>query len=172
MELVIYPNPILMKKTRKVEPDEKDLAAKIRKMFDIMYEHKGIGLAGPQAGWNVRLFVANVEGSGDNHEEVFINPRIVSRTGTTNEPEGCLSFPGLYVNVRRDREIVVEYEDQDFKTQRRSCDGLLARAIQHELDHLDNILLVHRMSHTDKIRNKKLLEELKEEYESTLEPGS
>lgn len=161
-----------MQKTRPVSSDEAGLAQKIGRMFELMYENDGIGLAAPQVGWNVRLFVLNISGSKDGEERVFINPRIITRTGTVSDTEGCLSFPGLFVKVKRTREITVEYEDVEFKTTQTKCDGLLGRAVQHEMDHLDNVLLVHRMSHTDKIRNRRLLDDLKDRHESPLEEDS
>ena len=171
MELIYYPNSLLMAKTRALEKSEENLAENIRAMFDIMYHNKGIGLAGPQAGWSVKLFILNLSGEREGGREmIFINPRILSRSGTATEPEGCLSFPGLFVDIRRDQEIEVAFEDEEFNTQRLECDGLLSRAVQHEIDHLDNILLVHRMSHTEKVKNKKLLEDLKKRH--GIMPGS
>jgi peptide deformylase len=185
MELIFYSNPILMAKNREVAPDEENLAENIRTMFDIMYAHDGIGLAAPQAGWNVRLFVLNVDqpseeegrttgdGAARQHDKemVFINPRILSSSGAETGAEGCLSFPGLYVNIRRKREILVEYQDLEFKTNQLRCEDLLARAVQHETDHLDNILLVHRMSHTEKVKNRNLLDNLKERYADSIDNG-
>jgi len=171
MDLIFYPNPILLAKNRDVTPDEENLSEKIRQMFDIMYRHKGVGLAGPQAGWNVRLFIANPECSGSETERAFINPRIIAASGFVTEPEGCLSFPSLYVTVNRALEVEVEYEDAEFKTQRRKFDGFMARIIQHEKDHLDSILMIHRISHADRVRNKKLLEDLKERHASSVETG-
>ncbi len=172
MELIYYPNPLLLQKTRPVGSGEAELAEKIGQMFELMYANNGIGLAAPQVGWDARLFVLNIKGSADGEEHVFINPRITTRSGTASDSEGCLSFPGLFVKVKRTREISVEYEDLEFKTHQIKCDGLLARAIQHEMDHLDNVLLVHRMSHTDKIRNRNLLDDLEERHESSLEEDS
>jgi peptide deformylase len=169
MDLVYYPNPVLMEKNRDVKPDEENLAEKIRQMFDIMYRNKGVGLAAPQAGWNVRLFVANPDGTGPETEKVFINPRIISASGSVTDAEGCLSFPGLYVTVTRALEVEVEYEDAEFKTRREKLNGFMARIVQHEKDHLDSILMIHRISHADRVRNKKLLEELKERYASSAE---
>lgn len=169
MELIYYPNPLLMQKTRPIQANEPDLEPNIRRMFELMYENNGIGLAAPQVGWNARLFILNINGTPEGEERVLINPRIISRSGTVNDAEGCLSFPGLFVKVKRSRDITVEYEDLEFRPHQTKCDGLLARAVQHEMDHLDNILLVHRMSHTEKIRNRNLLDDLKENYESSLE---
>jgi len=167
MELIYYPNPLLMKTTRPITRDEPDLDAKIERMIEIMYGNDGIGLAGPQVGWNSRLFIIDLQGNGSDGIHVFRNPRILSSSGTATEAEGCLSFPGLYVKVKRNRDVVVEYEDQNFDTCQMSCNGLMARAVQHEHDHLENILLVHRMSHTDKIKNRHLLDGLKERHSSS-----
>ena len=171
MDLIYYPNPLLQKKNRDVEPGEDNLRDKIERMFEIMYRNKGVGLAAPQVGWNVRLFVANPDGGGRDKEKVFINPRIISSSGSVNEAEGCLSFPALYVTVNRALEVEVEYNDADFNTLRAKFEGFMARIVQHENDHLEGILMIHRISQADKVRNKKLLEDLKERYASSVESG-
>ncbi len=176
MELIYYPNPLLLVKTIPVKPDglekDEDLWQKIGEMFEIMYRHKGVGLAAPQVGWNARLFIANASGNDKNGELTFINPRIKMSHGRTTEEEGCLSFPGIYAMVERAQEIEVEYENEKFETLCMNCDGLLARIVQHEMDHLDKLLLVHRMSHTDKIRNKRQLEEMEAENSDREKNGS
>ncbi len=161
-----------MMKTREIDSDEPGLDEKIRTMFEIMYQHKGVGLAAPQVGWNVRLFIANPAGQGIENEWVAINPRIVSNTGRVSEEEGCLSFPAIYVSVIRSKRIEVEYLDREFTPQRLSLDNFDARVFQHEFDHLENILLVHRMSHTDKIKNKQLLLDLEIRFESENDEAS
>lgn len=166
MKLIHYPHPLLLKRTRIIQPDEPCLDEKIRTMFEIMYQHKGVGLAGPQAGWDARIFVANPAGQGTEKEWVAINPRIVSSSGRVSEEEGCLSFPGIYVTVIRAKKIEVEYQDRTFTSQRRTLQDFDARVFQHEFDHLENILLVHRMSHTDKVKNRQLLLELEDRIES------
>jgi peptide deformylase len=171
MDLIYYPNPLLQKKNRDVAPDEENLREKIGQMFEIMYRHKGVGLAAPQAGWNVRLFIANPDGGGPEKEKVFINPRIISSSGSVNEAEGCLSFPTLYVTVNRALEVEVEYKDANFNTLRETFEGFMARIVQHENDHLEGILMIHRISQADKVRNKRLLEDLKERYALSVESG-
>ncbi|UCG39322.1 MAG: peptide deformylase [bacterium] len=166
MDLIYYPNPLLRKKNRDLTPDDGNLPEKIRQMFEIMYRNKGVGLAAPQVGWNVRLFIANPEGGGAEREKVFVNPRIVSSSGSVSEAEGCLSFPGLYITVNRGLEVDVEYRDADFKTHRETFNGFMARIVQHEYDHLEGILMIHRISQAEKVRNKRLLDELEERYAS------
>jgi peptide deformylase len=171
MNLIYYPNPLLLEKNSVVEPGEENLSEKIEQMFDIMYRNKGVGLAAPQVGWNMRLFIANPDGNGPDTEKVLINPRIISSTGNVTDAEGCLSFPGLYVTVNRAHEVEVEYQDAKFETHRDKFNGFMARIVQHENDHLDAILMIHRISHADRVRYKKLLEDLKERYASSTGSG-
>lgn len=162
MDIVYYPHPALLEPTKAVEPDQAEgLGEKIREMFDLMYRYRGVGLAAPQVAWNVRLFIVNPTGEAED-ERVLINPRIIGSDGNEEGEEGCLSFPGIYAKVRRALNITVEYQDERFESHKLDCSGLLARIIQHELDHLDNILLVHRMTEADKFINRKKLKELKE----------
>ena len=99
MELVYYPHPALSAPTLDVEPGVvDDLEARIRRMFTIMYQNKGVGLAAPQVAWSVRLFVANPTGE-ERDESVFINPGIIQSSGRVEDEEGCLSFPGVYAKV-------------------------------------------------------------------------
>jgi peptide deformylase len=161
MELIYYPHPALTEPTKDIHPgDWEDLESRIREMFEIMYRNKGVGLAGPQVAWSVNLCIINPTGE-EKDELVLLNPKIVSTEGAVEDEEGCLSFPGIYAKVRRANAVVVEYEDQRFEPKRMDCNDLMARIVQHELDHLDNVLLVHRMSKTDKFKNRKRLEELK-----------
>ena len=100
--------------------------------------------------------------TGDTEDEqIFVNPRITEREGSEVDEEGCLSFPGIYAKIIRAESIVVEYLNEKAAPVRLRCEGILARIIQHELDHLDNILLVHRMSQSDKFKNRRKLKELK-----------
>lgn len=148
MEIVHYPHPALRWKSRPITEINDDLRAIVRRMFELMYEHKGIGLAANQVGLPLRLFVINLTGEATEKEEelVFINPEIVRRKGTFVGEEGCLSLPKLYGDVRRAEKIVVEAFDLDGQGFEVSVDDLASRAIQHESDHLDGILFPDRMS--------------------------
>ncbi len=148
MEIVHYPHPALRWKSRPITEINDDLRAIVRRMFELMYEHKGIGLAANQVGLPLRLFVINLTGEATEKEEelVFINPEIVRRKGTFVGEEGCLSLPKLYGDVRRAEKIVVEAFDLEGQGFEVSVDDLASRAIQHESDHLDGILFPDRMS--------------------------
>ena len=152
MDIVHYPHPALRWKSRPVTEINADLRAIVRRMFELMYEHKGIGLAANQVGLPLRLFVINLTGevSEKDEEIVFINPEIVRRKGTETGEEGCLSLPKLYGDVRRAEKIVVEAFDLEGHGFEVSVDELAARAIQHESDHLDGILFPDRMTDTAK----------------------
>lgn len=162
MQLVHYPHPALLTRTETIEPGQiEDLEDRITEMFRLMNEHRGIGLAAPQVGWNVRLCCINITEEPEDNI-VLINPKIVKAEGRELGEEGCLSFPGIYAKILRATDIVVEYQNENFDHMQMECSGLLARVVQHEIDHLDRILLVHRMSEADKSVNKKKLKELKE----------
>jgi peptide deformylase len=152
MDIVHYPHPALRWKSRPVTEINADLRAIVRRMFELMYEHKGIGLAANQVGLPLRLFVINLTGevSEKDEEIVFINPEIIRRKGTETGEEGCLSLPKLYGDVRRAEKIVVEAFDLEGQGFEVSVDELAARAIQHESDHLDGILFPDRMTDTAK----------------------
>ncbi|MGI9628346.1 MAG: peptide deformylase [Longimicrobiales bacterium] len=131
---------------RGVTPEVRTL---IRDMFDTMYHAEGVGLAGPQVGVSLRLTVLDVpsEVEGERHVHALINPVIVESSSSTEKGvEGCLSIPGIEEKVLRPIEVVVEALTPDGDTVRIEADGLLARALQHELDHLDGVLFLDRLT--------------------------
>ena len=148
METVKYPHPVLRRKSKPIARIDSHLRKTVRQMFEIMYEGKGIGLAANQVGLPYRFFIANVTGDPAERDEefVFINPEIVSRKGSVEADEGCLSFPELYAPVRRADEIVVEAFDLNAQEFEMTLDDLPARVVQHEIDHLDGIVFVDRMT--------------------------
>ena len=119
-----------------------------------MYSAKGIGLAANQVGLPLRFFVVNVTADAEQTDEefVFLNPRIRRRKGTTAGEEGCLSLPGLYADVERAEEIVVEAYDLDGEAFEMDLDDLPARVVQHETDHLDGVLFVDRLTPDDRLK--------------------
>jgi peptide deformylase len=115
-------------------------------MFEIMYEHRGVGLAANQVNLPLRLFVANPSGEKDSGQElVFLNPVIQKATGTIEAEEGCLSLPGLNGVVKRNKAVQVNAYSMDGKEINLKVEGFLARIIQHEVDHLDGVLFIDRM---------------------------
>jgi len=148
MHIVLYPHPALRWKSKPVARIDADLRATVRRMFELMYEHKGIGLAANQVALPYRLFIVNITGDPEQKDEehVFINPEITHRKGSAESEEGCLSLPELYGPVRRAEEIVVDAFDLDGEGFEMTLTDLPARVVQHECDHLDGVLFIDRMT--------------------------
>jgi peptide deformylase len=147
LTLRFYGDPVLRQKGKPITAFTPEVRELVAAMFDCMYREAGLGLAGPQVGVPQRLFVVDVEDEGGNRvKRAFINPVILERTGTMVGEEGCLSIPGIRADVKRAALIVVEALDEEGAPFRLSAEGLLARAVQHETDHLDGILFVDRLS--------------------------
>jgi peptide deformylase len=148
MEIVFYPHPALRWKSQPIRQINDEVRTVVRQMFDLMYAHKGIGLAANQVGLPWQLCVLNLTGdpAEKGEEHVFINPEIVKRKGSEEGEEGCLSFPKLYGDVRRAAEVSIEAYDLDGHGFEMHLDELAARCVQHELDHLQGTLFVDRMS--------------------------
>lgn len=159
LKIRIYGDPCLRKKSipvKKVGAGERML---IVRMIETMQEHKGVGLAAPQVGINEQIFVADAaEGP-----MAFINPRVTKKKNPETTEEGCLSIPGVTVKVRRPNKIFVSYLDEHNKKIEREFDGLLARVIQHETDHLKGKLIVDYASWYQKLKLKKQLKEIRQQ---------
>lgn len=164
-DLTLYPEPILRKPADPVAAFDDELKRIVDAMFERMFESRGVGLAAPQVGLKKRILVVNH--SGDRQDDlVLVNPTITARGGTdTTYDEGCLSFPGIYAEIRRpDRCTVTAFDVQGNKIEK-EYDGFVSRIIQHEYDHLEGILLVDRMSPADKQKNRSALEDLVARYQ-------
>lgn len=140
-----YGDPVLRRKAAPAA-EEADLRALVADLFDVMYREKGVGLAAPQVGESTRVFVVDVEDDAGRTKRAFVNPVITKREGTIVGEEGCLSIPGYREDVKRWAVIEVEAKDETGRPFTLAAEGLLARAIQHELDHLDGILFIDRLS--------------------------
>jgi peptide deformylase len=150
MQIVIYPHPALRWKSKPITRIDADLKQTVRAMFDLMYATNGIGLAANQVAIPLRLFIMNATGSASetDAQHVFLNPEIVRRKGSVEAEEGCLSLPGLYGQVRRAENVVInafDLEGQEFEME---LEDLEARVVQHENDHLDGVLFIDRMTET------------------------
>lgn len=164
-DLTLYPEPILRKPAESVGAFDAGLKQIVAAMFERMFASKGVGLAAPQVGLRRRILVLNH--SGDRQDDlVLVNPTIVARSGPeTIFDEGCLSFPGIYAEIRRpDRCTVLAYDVDGVETEK-EYEGFQSRIIQHEHDHLEGILLVDRMSPADKQKNRAALEDLVAQYQ-------
>ena len=145
LKIIEYGNPILREKSKEVTKVSKKIKTLITDMLDTMYSANGVGLAAPQVGENLRIFVIDVsDPSGPINPLVFVNPKIIKKSGAINSYEGCLSFPKAYTNVRRYANVMVKALDINGRPFiKEARDGeLLARAIQHEFDHLDGKLFI------------------------------
>jgi peptide deformylase len=142
-------DPVLRRKAdavTEITPEIRDL---VEAMFATMYEEEGVGLAAPQVGRSLRIFIVDVESEeegGTRVRRAFVNPVVRERSGEMIGEEGCLSIPGLRADVKRAARVVVEATDADGKPFRIEAEGLVARALQHEQDHLDGILFLDRLN--------------------------
>lgn len=153
LPIFLYGSPVLRKVSEDIPQDFPNLKSFIDNMWETMYKSDGVGLAAPQVGRNLRLFVIDGSAMDDDDPSMadfkiaFLNARIVSREG---EPwvfnEGCLSLPNIREDISRPEKITIEYYDEDFKFHREEFGGLKARIIQHEYDHLEGIMLVDHVS--------------------------
>jgi len=147
LEIRKYPEEILKKKAQLVENIDRDLQRLIDDMIETMYAAPGIGLAAPQVGVSKRLIVIDVSTKDEKHPLiVLINPEIVETDGFMDSEEGCLSVPGYTSTIKRAEKVIVKGLDRNGKPVQIEGTELLARALQHEIDHLDGVLFVDRMS--------------------------
>ena len=161
--VVCYPDPVLRKKTQIIEEIDDQVRERAKEMLEIMYETNGIGLAGPQVGWNARICTLNHTGEPED-EGVFINSQILKSEGEEIEEEGCLSFPGIHSKIARATHVEVEAYGLDGEEMHIEAEGLLARAWQHEIDHLDGVLILDRMSPAARLFHRRRLKELESTY--------
>lgn len=164
MELLLrtWPDPALTARAAPVEAFDAELAARVERMFEVMYASEGVGLAAPQVGWSARLLVLNPSGSREDRsgELVVVNPRVVKHWGRSVAQEGCLSFPEIFVDVSRPAGVRLQWQGLDGAAREADLADFPARIVQHELDHLEGVLLVHRMSAVDRIRWRRELSQL------------
>ena len=161
LEIVHYGNPILRKKCEPVK-DTLTIESIIDDMFDSMYEAEGIGLAANQVGLDMNLFIIDVthtEEAEDTH--IFINGTIVATDGDDKVfQEGCLSMPGIALDVIRPEKVTLKYQGIDGEWHEEEFEGLLGRAIQHEMDHLNGIFIIDRVGEVEKIKYQTELKEM------------
>jgi len=146
-DVVKYPDPILAKRGAPVTVFDEKLKTLVEEMFESMYAAQGIGLAAPQIGLSERLTVIDISFKKDPEAKIaLINPEIMEREGTQFEEEGCLSLPEIRDKVKRAAWVKVRAQDVDGNWFEIEGEELLARAFQHEIDHLDGVLFIDRLS--------------------------
>ena len=160
LPIVAYGDPVLRKVADDIDKDFPRFEELVANMWDTMYNANGVGLAAPQIGLAIRLFLVDTSPFGDDEElteeeqnalkgfrKVFINARVEEETGTEWAfNEGCLSIPDVREDVSRKDTITISYMDENFKSYKETYDGLLARVIQHEYDHIEGILFTDKLS--------------------------
>ncbi|MDD3663415.1 MAG: peptide deformylase [Candidatus Pacebacteria bacterium] len=164
LKVVKYPDPRLREVCTPIEEINDDVRALAEKMKEIMFTNNGVGLAASQVGVTVRLFITSPTFDPQDFH-VYINPEVISGEKPVSDEEGCLSFPGIYCKIKRNSVVTVRALDLDGNEVRETHTELAARAFQHELDHLNGILLADRMGSISKMVHRSALAELAEEYQ-------
>ena len=149
--IVVYGNPVLKKRARDIEKDEIDVKQLAEDMFETMEAASGVGLAAPQIGKSIRMFVVDGSPMEENEMEdfrkVFINPEMIEELGDEWEyEEGCLSIPTIRENVSRQERLRIRYFDEHWKEHEEEYTGMKARIIQHEYDHIEGILFTDKLT--------------------------
>jgi peptide deformylase len=159
-----YPDPVLREAAKPVTVIDAELRRLAADMIETMEDAQGVGLAAPQVGIGLRMVIVDFDPE-EHDPRVLINPVIVKRIGRKElGEEGCLSFPGLRSRVKRNPRVIVEAQNLDGEMVEYQAEGLSARAVQHELDHLDGMLFVDKVGPSDKMILKDELAELEDTY--------
>jgi len=165
-QLTYYPAEVLAKRAEPVEKIDDNIRRLVEKMTDIMLKNKGIGLAGPQAGVSLRIFIISLDATRE-AVKVYINPTVTPAGQLDSIEEGCLSVGGIYTKIRRYKKCTVTATDLDGNEFTEQAEGLYARALQHENDHINGLTIVDRMGQTAKIRHRRQLKRLRDNYKAS-----
>ncbi len=172
MKIIHYPHPTLRHQSKPVTRINRELREIVREMFKLMYAARGIGLAANQVDLPLQLFVINLAGRPDEGEElVFINPVVSKPSGQAEADEGCLSIPEVEGNVLRPEKVHVSAFDLSGNEINETVSGLMARAIQHENDHLNGVLFIDRVSDSVKKNIDGQLYEFENHHEALVKSG-
>lgn len=165
LDIVLYPDKKLNKRSESVGKVNEDIRKLLDDMAETMYDAPGVGLAAPQVGRNIRAIVVDTSNSSDEEEGSgllqLVNPVVVSASGEQIGEEGCLSVPGFVANVKRRKKVVVEALDRDGRSVSLEAVDMLARVLQHEIDHLDGILFFDRLG---KLKKELLLKKINRSF--------
>jgi len=172
LEIVQYPHPTLRYKSKPITRVDSELRETVKTMFDLMYQAKGIGLAANQVDLPLQLFIVNTKSDPVEGEElVFINPVITAPKGSHEAEEGCLSIVGVNATVARPEQIHISAYDLQGNEISQTVNGLLAKAIQHETDHLEGVLFIDRISESSKKQVDYELEDFEIDFKSRRDTG-
>lgn len=165
-EIVKYPHPALRHPAKPVTAIDGQIRRYAGRMLELMYQHEGLGLAGPQIALPLQILVMNFAGDANEKDKecVAINPVIIDKRGSQEGSEGCLSFPDLYQKVRRAKTVVVRAYNLDGQLYEATCTELPARLWQHEIDHLHGRLFIDMMSTVGRIASRSTLKQFERDY--------
>lgn len=165
LRIIHYGDPRLAETATEIAQVDAAVGALVERMFELMFSAAGVGLAAPQVGVTVRLFVASSTFSPDDRR-VYINPRILSVGGSQDNDEGCLSLPGIHCTVKRPEIVVIEATGLDGERFTETGDALTARVFHHEMDHLNGTMIADRMGSVARLANRRALKELRQRFEA------
>jgi len=173
LQIITYPHPTLRRRSRDLVRVDAELKRIAARMFELMYQAKGIGLAANQVGLPIRMFVMNLEGkAGEGEELVLLNPVLSRPKGNATMEEGCLSLPSVFEQVTRPKQITLDAYDLTGRQIQGTLDGMMSRCVQHEVDHLDGVLFIDRLTETGKLQVDGALEEFEIDFDSRRNTGS
>jgi peptide deformylase len=152
LPILKYGDPVLRRKAKRVESFDENLRKLIPVMFKTMYAEPGVGLAAPQVGVSLRFMVMDVVPNGKSNPMVLINPKVEETRGQVESEEGCLSIPGIVVKIPRAEWVRVSALNEKGFPVSVSGDGLLARCLQHEMDHLNGVLMIDHVSVPERLK--------------------
>jgi len=164
--LTHYPADVLVRRARPIDKIDDGIRQLVEKMTDIMLNNKGVGLAGPQAGVPLRIFIISLDASRE-AVKVFINPTVTPDAEFDSMEEGCLSVPGVSARIKRYKKCTVTATDLDGNKFTEEAEGLYARCLQHEYDHIEGITIAERMDSAAKIAHRKQLKKLRENHKKS-----
>jgi peptide deformylase len=164
LRIIFYPDPRLRKTSETVTQFDQSLKDLAGRMLELMRGARGVGLAAPQVGENIRLFVMNPSGEpGD--DRVYVNPVLSDADGEEEGEEGCLSLPGINAKVWRSKTLRMQAQDLDGKPIEETADGYIARIWQHENDHLNGTMIIDRMGPVARLASRRILKELQQKWD-------
>ena len=164
LQIILYPDPRLKAVSRPVLTSDGPLHAVAARMFQLMRQHGGVGLAAPQVGLNIRMFIMNHSGQPQD-DRVYINPELTEAEGSEEGEEGCLSLPDIRSGILRSRTLRMQAADLDGRPIDQADAGYVARIWQHEFDHLNGVLILDRMGPVAKLRHRGAIRDLQEKWD-------
>jgi peptide deformylase len=172
LSIIRYPHPTLRYRSKTIQRVDAELKSLVGEMFELMYEHNGVGLAANQVDLPLRIFVANPAGKrGEGEEIVCINPEVNLPKGSEADREGCLSLPEIFGEVKRPAKIKFSAYDLTGNLIQRDLEGFLARIVQHEIDHLNGVYFFDRMDEAGRAELEPKLKSLENHFREQQQNG-